>query len=106
MITNFQVRRLTPAEATRAQKKWASSEFIQSGEYWLATFEINGVQHKAGIQRGRRAEVAEDTDQFEVHLRVREEDFDNDVFIPEAEVANITKAVGEAFEKGEYWKLP
>jgi len=104
-IANFSVRRLTATESAMAAKKWASAEFIQSGEYWLATFEINGVKHHAGVQRGRRAEVAEGIDQFEVQLNVREEAFDNDTFIPEAEVADITRAVGEAFEKGEYWKL-
>jgi hypothetical protein len=103
-IKNFSVRKLAPSESALAAKKWASAEFIQSGEYWLVTFEINGVQHHAGIQRGRRAEVSADIDQFEVQLNVRDEDFDNDTFIPEAQVADITRMVGEEWERGQYWK--
>jgi hypothetical protein len=105
VITNFQVIRLNPVDAAAAQKKWASPEFVQSGKYWLASFEIDGVKHVAGIQSGRRTEITANIEQYEVQLNVRAEAFDNDVFIPEAEVADITRAVGEAFEKGEYWKV-
>ncbi len=103
-LKNFSVRKLTPAESALAAKKWVNPEFIQSGEYWLVTFEIGGVQHHAGIQRGRRTEVAADIDQYEVQLNVRDEDFENDTLISEAQVADITRAVGEEWEKGEYWK--
>ena len=108
VITNFVVRKLdnTRGELDLAKKEWANPEFIPSDEFWLATFEIDGEKHQAGIRRGRRVEVADDMEQVDVQLRVREEAFDADVFIPEADVAGIVKAVSEEFEKGEYWKLP
>lgn len=107
-LTNFVVRKLdnTRGELDLAKKEWANSEFIPSDEFWLATFEIDGKKHEAGIRRGRRVDIADDTDQIDVQLRVREEAFDADTFMPESQVADIVKAVSEEFEKGEYWKIP
>lgn len=82
-----------------------SSMRVGRGHRHGATFEIDGQKHQAGIRRGRRVDVADDTDQINVQLRVREDAFDVDTFIPEAKVADIVKAVSEKFEKGEYWKL-
>jgi hypothetical protein len=107
VITNFVVRRLTSAEQGLAQKLWASGEFLPTGEYWLAEFEINGLKRQAGIRRGRRADVAQNMDQFDIQLRVNQEELDEDVpLIAEAQAANILTIVRAEWEKGEYWKLP
>jgi hypothetical protein len=106
LITKFTVRKLdnTKGELDLAKQKWADSEFIPSDEYWLATFEVDGQKHQAGIRRGRRVDVASDMDEFSVQLNVREEAFEADTFLAEADVANIVRAVGEEFEKGRYWE--
>jgi hypothetical protein len=107
-IRNFVFRSLSPGEQTAAKKAWADvdKEFTPSGHYWLATFEVDGKKRTAGVWSGRRVDVADDIEQFRINLRVNEEEFDADDLIPEAQVADITRAVGEAFEKGGYWKLP
>jgi hypothetical protein len=104
-IKNFTVKKLdnTKGELDLARKKWADSEFIPSDEYWLATFEMDGEKHHAGIRRGRRVDVANDIVQFNVQLNVREDAFGADTFLSEGEVADITKAVSDEFLKGEYW---
>jgi hypothetical protein len=105
VIKNFTVRKLdnTLGELDLAKKKFASPEFISTNEVWLASFEVDGVKREAGIRRGRRVDVAEDMDMIDVQLRVNEQEFDADTFIPESQVAEITKAVYAEFLKGEYW---
>jgi hypothetical protein len=105
-FANFRVRKLdnTKGELTLAKKEWASPEFISSDDLWLVTFELEGEQHQAGVMRGRRVDVANGTEQFDVQLRVSEKAFDADKFIPEWDVAEITKAISEKFLKGEFWK--
>lgn len=106
-ISNFAVRRLTPAEIELAKELWADKEFLPTNEYWLADFEIDGIKRQAGIRRGRRHDVAEDIDQFDVQLRINQEELDEDrPLIAEAQVADIVRAVGEEFQKGEHWKTP
>lgn len=105
-LTKFTVRKLTSDEGQLAKTLWASGEFVPTDEYWLAEFEVDGTKRQAGIRRGRRHDVAKDMDQIDVQLRVNEDEFDRDTFIPEAQVADIVKAVGEEFEKGQYWKKP
>jgi hypothetical protein len=107
-LTNFTVRKLTNAhgELALAKEKFASKEFISSDDIWLASFEVDGVKREAGVRRGRRIDVAEDTDMVDVQLRVGEAEFDADTFIPESQVAEITKAVYEEFLNGEYWDRP
>ena len=101
VLTNFTVRKLdnTKGELDLAKEKWASGEFISSDDLWLATFEMNGETHHAGIRLGRRVDVAEDINQIDIQLRVREEAFDADDFITEWEVANITRSVYDEFAK-------
>jgi len=105
VIKNFTVRKLdnTHGELDLAKEKFASPEFISSDDLWLASFEIEGKKREAGIRRGRRVDVAEGTDMVDVQLRVNEEEFDADAFIPESDVAEITKAVYAEFLRGEYW---
>ena len=108
VITNFVVRKLdnTRGELDLAKKALANSEFIPSDDYWVAAFEIDGEKRYAGICRGRRVDVADDITQFDFQLRVNEEEFDADTFMPEAQAAAILKAASEEFIKGECWKLP
>jgi hypothetical protein len=107
VIKNFSVRKLdnTLGELELAKKKFASPEFIPTNEFWLASFEIEGegLKREAGIRRGRRVDVAEDMDMIDVQIRVAEEEFAADKFIPESNVAEIARAVSEEFIKGEYW---
>lgn len=102
-LKNFRVRKLdnSKGELDTAKKKWGSEspEFILSDDLWIATFEIDGETHTAGIMAGRRVDVAEDTEQVMVNLRVREEAFDADQFLPEWDVADITRSVYEEFSK-------
>jgi len=104
-VTNFTVRKLdnSHGELDLANKKFASPEFIPTNEVWLASFEVDGVKRQAGIRRGRRVDVAANMDMVDVQLRVGEEEFDADKFIPESKVAEITKAVSREFLKGQYW---
>lgn len=104
--SNLSFRRLTPAEQKEAEKRWADDEFIPTGEYWLATFNMDGEKHYAGVRSGHGKTVAPDIRQFQINLRVSEKAFNSDIFIPEARVADITKEIGEAFEQGEYWNKP
>lgn len=107
VLKNFLVRKLDDSvgELSLAQKKFASPEFIPTNEVWLASFEIEGegIKREAGIRRGRRVDVAEDMDMIDVQLRVGEEEFEADRFIAETKVAEITRAVGDEFVKGEFW---
>ncbi len=107
VLTSFTVRRLTPEERELAKGLWASGEFLPTDEYWLAEFKIDGLKRQVGIRRGRRADVAEDMDQFDIQLRINQEELDEDVpLIAEAQAADILTIVRAEWEKGEYWKLP
>jgi len=108
VLKNLTVRRLnnTLGELDLAKKKFASPEFIPTtDDLWVVSFEVEGegLKREAGIRRGRRIDVAEGTDMIDIQLRVAEEEFEADTFIPESNVAEITKAVSAEFIKGEYW---
>ncbi len=46
-------------------------------------------------------------DQFDIHLRVNQEELDEDVpLIPESQAGDILTIVRAEWEKGEYWNLP
>ncbi len=104
-ITNLTVRRLTPEELGMAKKTWASKEFNPTEDYWLATFEVGGEMHVAGLRKGRRLDVADDIQQIDIQLRVSDSAFDADKFMPEARAADILRAVSEELEK-RGWNLP
>jgi hypothetical protein len=104
-ITNLTVRRLTPEEFELAKKTWANKDFIPAEEYWLATFDVDGETHVAGLRKGRRHDVAPDTQQIDIQLRVLDSAFDEDIFLPEASAADIVRAVTEELEK-RGWSLP
>jgi len=99
VLTNFTARKLHNGDLEEAKAKWASPEFISSDDLWLASFEMNGEKPYAGIRLGRRIDVAEDIEQLDVQLRVRDEAFDSDTFIPEWGVAEITRAIYDEFLK-------
>lgn len=105
-ITNFIVRKLdnTNGKLDLAKKEWANKEFIPSEDYWIAAFDVDGKKRYAGICRGRRVDVPDDIAQFDFQLRINEEEFEADVFLPESQAAEILKAVSEKFMEGEYWK--
>ena len=102
-LKNFRVQKLDKGkgEVDAAKQKWGSEypEFVLSDDLWLATFEIDGETHHAGIMLGRRVDVAEDVEQISVNLRVRDEAFDDDEFLPLWDVADITRCVYEEFAK-------
>jgi hypothetical protein len=99
VITNFRVKKLRSGDIERAKVQWASSEFISSDDLWIASFDMDGETHHAGLRLGRRPDVAEDIEQLDILLRVREEAFDADKFIPEWDVGGITQAVYDEFMK-------
>jgi hypothetical protein len=107
VLINFKVRKIdnTLGELDLAKKKFASPEFLPTNDFWLASFEVDGegLKREAGIRRGRRVDVAPGTDMIDVQIRIAEEEFDADRFIPESNVAEIARAVSEEFIKGEYW---
>jgi hypothetical protein len=49
--------------------------------------------------------VAEDIEQIDVQLRIVDSAFEADNFMPEANAADIVRAVSEQLEKGG-WNLP
>jgi hypothetical protein len=102
VLTNFQLFEITETKRRDdLNGKLANpGEFVQTRpNVWIASFDVDGVPYHAGIRLGHRIDVAEDIEQYDVQLRVRDEEFDSDSFIPEASVADITKLVGEQFEK-------
>jgi hypothetical protein len=104
-ITNLTVRRLTPKEFEMAKKSWVTDGFVPAEDYWLATFDVDGETHEAGLRKGRRLDVAPGTQQIDVQLRVLESAFDADSFLPEAQAADIVRTVTEELEK-RGWNLP
>jgi len=48
---------------------------------------------------GRRKDVADTIDQYDIKLRVRDEQFDEDSFIPEATAADILRLVDTEMQK-------
>jgi hypothetical protein len=106
-LDNFEIVKLddTDGALTAAKKLWADSDFVPDDKnYWLATFTVGKLRYQAGIRLGHRRDVAANMLQCDTQLRVPEEKFGEDGFIPEAEVAEITKAVSDRFTVGEYWK--
>jgi hypothetical protein len=69
------------------------------GRVWMAAFKIDGVQRVAAIRVGHDGDVADDMVQQDIHLRVNEEEFDNDTFIPEAAAGDILALVGAEVKK-------
>jgi hypothetical protein len=108
LITNLVFKKLdnSSGKLDLAKKEWANKEFIPSNDYWVAAFEADGEKRYAGICRGRRVDVAEGTYQLDFQLRVNEEEFDADTFIPETKAAEILKAFSEVIMKREIWELP
>lgn len=74
--------------------------FIQTDpRVWLASFKIDGEQRVVAVRIGHAQDVAADIIQLDIQLRVNEEEFDNDSFIPEASAAGILALVSKEIGK-------
>ncbi len=100
-LTNFKIHKIdnSKGDLDQLKQKMATPDFIFSDDLWIATFDLDGEAHAAGIARGRRPDVAEDIEQLHVQLRVRDEAYDADKFLAEWDVADITRSVLEEFAK-------
>ena len=102
-LTDFSIIEVTDAAKRdellgymkRDRPGWVES----NGRVWMAAFKIDGVQRVAAIRAGHANDVAGDIQQLDLHLRVNEEEFDNDKFIPEASAADILALVSKEVEK-------
>jgi hypothetical protein len=102
VLTNFKLHEITDAKLRDELngKLAIDNEFTQSKpNVWIADFEADGVRYQAGIRLGHRHDVASDIEQFDVQLRIRDEDFDSDTFLSTWKIWEITKLVGEEFQK-------
>ncbi len=103
VLTNFQLTEITDKaqqDELNGILRREDPAFVQtSPNVWIASFNADRVPYHAAIRLGRRPDVADDLGGYQVQLRVREEEFDADSLIPEATVADITKLVGQEFEK-------
>ena len=66
---------------------------------WLASFKVDGLQRVASVRLGHDNAVAPTIRQLDIQLRVNEEEFAKDVFIPEASAADILALVSEEAKK-------
>jgi hypothetical protein len=100
-LRNFRLDEITDANLrTQLNSKLADGEFVPtSPRVWIADFVADGVRYQAAIRLGHRAEIASDIEQVDVQLRIRDEDFDADTFLSMWKIAQVTKAVGDEFQK-------
>lgn len=102
-LTEFSIKEITDAaqrDELNGYMKRDRPGFVQTDErVWMAAFKIDGVQRVAAIRVGHDGDVAEDITQQDIHLRVNEEEFDNDSLIPEASAADILALVSKEVEK-------
>jgi hypothetical protein len=103
VLNDFAVRKLTADEVRANKENWDRADkenhFIPTDDYWVATFELDGERHSAGIRHGRRTDVAAGTVQLDVQLFISDETFEADTFMPEARAADILRVVGAEFGK-------
>ena len=102
-LTDFSIKEITDAaqrDELSGYMKRDRPGFVQTDErVWMAAFKIDGVQRVAAIRVGHDGDVAEDIIQQDIHLRINEEEFDNDVLIPEASAADILALISPEVEK-------
>jgi hypothetical protein len=72
---------------------------IPSSSFPATKFNKRSVRYQAGIRVGHRHDVASDIVEADVQLRIRGEDFDNDRFLSVSKIRDISKLVGDEFEK-------
>jgi len=102
-LTNFSIKEITDTakrDGLLGYMKRDRPDFVQTDErVWMASFKVDGLQRVAAIRAGHASDVAEDIQQLDIHLRVNEEEFDNDKFIPEASAADILALISKEVEK-------
>jgi hypothetical protein len=101
-LSDFRLDEITDANLrAQLQEKLATDdEFVPTTpRVWIADFKADSVRYQAGIQVGHRHGVDSDTVQADVQLRIRNEDFDNDTFLSVSKIRDISKLVGDEFEK-------
>ena len=100
-ITNFRLHKLSREHSDALKEKLANpGEFTPSEDNaYIAEFEVDGVPYHAGIRLGRRTDVAEDIEQYDAQLRIRDESWETDSFIPEWTVADILKLLRPMIDK-------
>jgi len=101
VLSKFTVHEVTDVkQRDELNAKLADDEFIQTEpRVWIISFESDGVAYSAGFRLGRRKDVADTIDQYDIKLRVRDEQFDEDSFIPEATAADILRLVDTEMQK-------
>ena len=102
-LTDFFIKEVTDTakrDELNDHLKRERPQFVQTDErVWMAVFKIDGLQRVAAIRVGHANEVAADIIQLDIQLRVNEQEFDNDSFIPEASAADILVLVSKEVEK-------
>lgn len=101
VLSNFAVQEIADVkQRDELNGKLASEEFVQTDpRAWIASFDVDGVAYHAGVRLGHRKDVADDLTQYDIQLRIRDDQFDNDSFIPEATAADILRLVDAEIQK-------
>ena len=102
-LTDFSIKEITETakrdELVAAMRRERPS-FVQTDErVWMASFKIDGLQRVAAIRAGHEGNVADDILQLDMSLRVNEEEFDNDKFIPESNAWDILDLISPEVTK-------
>jgi len=102
-LTDFSIKEIadtTKRDELSGYMKRDRPDFVQTDErVWMETFRIDGVHRVAAVRAGHSKDIAEHIQQLDIHLRVNEEECDNDSFIPEATVSEILPMVSAEVEK-------
>lgn len=102
-LTEFSIKEITDKakhDALLASMKRDRPKFVETqGRVWMASFKINGLQRVVAIRAGHDHDVDPSLLQLDLHLRVNEDEFDTDNFIPEAEAGSILALVSPEVEK-------
>jgi hypothetical protein len=101
ILSKFSVHEIADVkQRDELNAKLADDEFTQSEpRVWIISFDADGVAYNAGLRLGHRKDVADTINQYDIKLRVRDEQFDEDSFIPEATVADILRLVDAELQK-------
>lgn len=102
-LADFSIKEITDVakrDELNGHLKRERPGFVQTDKrVWMAAFKVDGLQRVAAIRVGHANDVAGDIIQLDIQLRVNEEEFDNDSFIPEASAADILALVSKEVEK-------
>jgi hypothetical protein len=87
-LTDFSIKEVV-AEITESMRRERGDFVHTDPRVWLAAFKIDGEQRVAVIRFGHWQDVAPEIPQLDIQLRINEEEFEQDSFIPEATAADI-----------------